>query len=185
MTKWLKSELKRANKEKKRCKKLYLDWKDDEFNCGPNKFIFGVISDDNKVLPNAPQTSIPSFQTLNCMQVYYNRDTEKYLLDIDLYNLESDDPIQYVNKLLKEFKDFVSNEYNIHINNLIEDNLFEYIGDMSNYWVSSDLATLYFRFYIFAQGYKQLCRTKKQQDKAFSKFCDELEKIGGNDSNDN
>lgn len=64
MTSWLIDNLDYSNKEKKRCKKLYKDWVDDEFNCGPNKFIFGVMNEGNKYL-NAPQNKIVSFYTLN------------------------------------------------------------------------------------------------------------------------
>ena len=44
LNKITKKELIKAEKEKKRCQRLYLDWKDDEYNCGPLKFIWGVIS---------------------------------------------------------------------------------------------------------------------------------------------
>ena len=163
MASWTKTELKRANKEKKRCKKMYKDWVDNEFNCGPNKFIFGVISDDNKYMLEASQTGIASFQTLNNLQIYYNRDTQKYLLDIDCYGCDMDVGINsYLSNLLKQVKDFIeTHENSLKINYLIEDSIFPYLEDMSNYWQADDLVTLYGKLYIFVNGYKQLCRNKK------------------------
>ena len=156
MTKWLKTEFRRANKEKKRCKKLYSDWKDDEFNCGANKFIFGVVNE------NCSQQSEASFHTLNDLVVYYNRDTEKYLLDIEPIVENS---IEYLSNLLKKFRNFVCETYNIQNLNIgINPSLYTYLYDMSNYWSSDNLVDLYFRFYIFVQGYKQLCKIKKQSD---------------------
>lgn len=162
MQSWVKKELRRANKEKKRCKKLYEDWVDDEFNCGPNKFIFGVISPDNKYMLEAPQKGIANFYTLNNLQIYYNRDTQKYLLDIDCYGYDIDvGVIPYLTDLLKKFKNFIETHNNIiNLNHLIDENIFQYLGDMSNYWQANDLITLYYKFYIFVIGYKQMCRNK-------------------------
>ena len=163
MASWTSKELKKANKEKKRCKKMYKDWVDNEFNCGPNKFIFGIISDDNKNISHAPQDGTPSFYTLNDLQIYYNRDTEKYILDIDSYGYGVKIGVTpYLTELLKQFREFVETQENgLKINYLIDDNIFEYLGDMSNYWQADNLITLYSKFYIFVYGYKQLCRNKK------------------------
>lgn len=166
MSTWLNLELKRSKKEKKRCKKLYSDWKDDEFNCGANKFIFGILSKDNKVLADAPQTGVPSFQTLNCMQVYYNRDTQKYLLDIDLYNTENKNAYKYLSMILTKLRDFICEECKvININNLIDIDLFTYLEDMSNYWSASTLPILYFKLFMFTQGYNQLCKNNEKNQR--------------------
>ena len=167
MANWANKELKRANKEKKRCKKLYEDWVDNEFNCGPNKFIFGIISKDNSyVLRNPQNISIPSFSTLNDLQIYYNRDTKKYLLDVDCYGYSDDTGVViYLKNLLKQLKDFVEIQYNgIKIKYLIDDYIFPYLEDMSNYWQADDLITLYSKFYIFVNGYKQLSKNKKMME---------------------
>lgn len=159
---WLKKELKRANKENKRCKKLYSDWKNDEFNCGANKFIFGVISDVSKYL-DAVGNSEPSFQTLNDLQVYYNRDNKKYFLDIEV-GFNGTDDITYLNNLLNKFKSFISLEYNINkVTTLLDTNLYKYMQDLQDdYWSAHDLITLYGKFNIFVNGYKKLCADKKR-----------------------
>ena len=163
MKDWFKKELKRANKEKKRCKKLYSDWIDNEFNCGPNKFIFAITSDANNLL-ETKDIEI-SFNTLNDLTVYYNRDTKKYLLDVEVgYNSSNETEIQYLDRLLKEFKNFIQSNYNLKLNYLLETSLFTFLDDMSNYWSADDLITLYCKFYIFVQGYKQNLRNKKYLD---------------------
>lgn len=163
MANWTRSELKRANKEKKRCKKLYEDWVDNEFNCGPNKFIFGVISDANNILET--KNYEVSFNTLNDLQVYYNRNTKKYLLDVEVgYNDSKEDDVDYLDRLLKEFKTFIQSQYDLKLQYLLETSLFAFLGDMSNYWSADDLITLYCKFYIFVQGYKQNLRNKKYLD---------------------
>ena len=163
MASWTKRELKRANKEKKRCKRLYADWVDNEFNCGPNKFIFGVISDANSILET--KNYEVSFNTLNDLQVYYNRDAKKYLLDIEVgYNKSCETEIQYLDRLLKEFKNFIQSHYSLKLSYLLETSLFTFLDDISNYWSADDLITLYCKFYIFVQGYKQNLRNKKYLD---------------------
>lgn len=159
MTSWLIDNLDYSNKEKKRCKKLYKDWVDDEFNCGPNKFIFGIMNEGNKYL-NAPQNKIVSFYTLNDLQIYYNRDTQKYILDIELFTRDNESWEEYLSRLLLEFKNFI----NLYDKN-IDIDLFNYLSDIDNYWVADSLQLLYNKFYIFVMGYKQLCRNKKQLDK--------------------
>ena len=157
MRNWVKAELKHAKQERKRCQKIYSDWRDDEFNCGANKFIFGILSDDNKILSEAPQTGIPSFQTLNALQVYYNRDSKKYLLDIDPYALDmTENSVGYLNSLLEKLKAFVDSKYVNDLHGFIEDDLCRYLDDMSNYWSDEHLNTLYFKFYAFVKGYEQL-----------------------------
>lgn len=74
MGSWTEEQLKIAADQRKRCQKLYPDWKDDEFNCAENKFIWGISY-------NPEHT--PSFSTLNYIQVYYNRKFKIYYLDLD------------------------------------------------------------------------------------------------------
>ena len=164
MTSWSRKELKKAKKEKKRCKKMYSDWRDDEFNCGPNKFIFGVVSDTNKYL-KTPQDGCASFQTLNDLTIYYNRDMHKYVLDIDVYACCDELCDTYLTTLLNKFKDFVETLTESKINHLINDNIFTYLEDMSGYWTSDTIHTLYFKFYMFVIGYKQLIKIKNNLTK--------------------
>lgn len=163
MASWTKKEMKRANKERKRCKKMYPDWVDNEFNCGANKFIFGVISDSNNYLES--KNNDVSFNTLNDLTIYYNRDSKKYLLDIEVgYNEPKEGDITYLDRLLKEFKNFVQAQYSLKLPYILETSLFVFLEDTSNYWSADDLITLYCKFYIFVQGYKQNFKNKKYLD---------------------
>ena len=74
MGSWTEEQLKIAADQRKRCQKLYPDWKDDEFNCADNKFIWGISYN--------PECT-PSFSTLNYIQIYYNRKFKIYYLDLD------------------------------------------------------------------------------------------------------
>ena len=56
----------------------YPDWKDDEFNCLDNKFIWGVKAKSDQ------SGKDPSFVTLNDLQIYYNRKSKIYFLDLDI-----------------------------------------------------------------------------------------------------
>lgn len=145
----LRKELKMAKKEKRRCKKLYADWKDDEFNCGPLKFIFGVKSKDDLSDNNV------STHTLNDLDIFYNRDTKKYLLNIEtIYEWsDSNSKVNYLSLLLENFKVF-----------LLENNLFDfnfdpyilYIYNDGNLFISDNLTELYYKFKIFVVGYTNL-----------------------------
>ena len=69
-----KRDIKHALQEKKRCKKQYPDWEDNEYNCGPLKYIWGVQSDGQDAT---------NFYQLTDLDIYYNRDTHKYMLGIE------------------------------------------------------------------------------------------------------
>ena len=62
-----KKELKYIKKRNKILAKKFPDWKDDEFNCDSNKFIFGIKR-------NNEFEEQPSFYTDNIFEVYYNRE---------------------------------------------------------------------------------------------------------------
>jgi len=71
----IKKMFKTLKKEKERCRKVYIDWEDDCFNSLDCKFIWGI--------PEKETEKEPSFCSLNKAQVYYNRKTKRYYLDID------------------------------------------------------------------------------------------------------
>ena len=79
---FLKKEFKRYKREKKKCKKLYPDWKDDEKNCLHSFFVWGLSPNFSSVNTN--------FNTLNILQIYYDRQIQKYCLVFD---------INYLNKI--------------------------------------------------------------------------------------
>lgn len=148
MQKWSKTELKLANKEKIRCKKTYEDWVDDEFNCGCLKFIFGVT--DNPLIEHKA-----NFTTLNNLQIYYNRDTKKYLLDLECCDLHK---ISYLHNLLNEFQSFMQNEENINVCNFefLDTSMSKFINNNMSYWIADSLEELYYKFFVFVNGYSYL-----------------------------
>lgn len=148
-----KQEIKQSRREKRRCKKTYPDWKDDEFNCGPLKFIWGVISPDDTT------ATTPSFNSMNDIEVYYNRDTQKYLLCVETYYLfqTPEEEIEYLEKLQKLFGEYLKNN-KIKVNKKNYD-LFSYRdGEL---FIANSIDALYFSFKIFVHGYKDLKRSRK------------------------
>ena len=78
--KQLKRWAKEAKKFNKYCKKTFPDWKDDDYNCGDCRFVWGVTSDG---------TPAESFVTLNIAELFYSRIDKRYwlVIDDDLLNL--------------------------------------------------------------------------------------------------
>ena len=138
--KFIKTEIKKSNKEKRRCKKLYPDWKDDQYNCGPLKFVWGVNS-DGQVTDN--------FYELNDIQIVFNRDTNKYMLDIDttISKDNNTDIVKHIEKLLNMFTKYTADK----LENIDPLNL-------SLYWngelfQADSITELYYKFKLFVKGY--------------------------------
>jgi hypothetical protein len=76
--KLIKKEMKRAGislrQEEARCRELYPDWRNDEYNLLDYKFIWGYTKDS---------TTTPSFYTWDDAYVYYNRADKRYYMHID------------------------------------------------------------------------------------------------------
>ena len=104
LSKQTRDELRLAKKEQKRCEKVYPDWKNDEYNCGPLKYIWGIQSSDD-----LSKSTNANFNTLNDLDIYYNRDTKKYLIGLEtIYLFETvADRINYINRLLDTFRDYM------------------------------------------------------------------------------
>lgn len=145
LDKSIKKELKLMQKENKRCAKLYPDWKNDEFNMGHNKFIWGY---------NLPSNIPASFHTWNEAEIIYNRLTDTYKLNIDIV-LEGStydkvigrmelDRLMEINEQFRIF--LINNELDTHYN------LFP-ITDLA--LEAPTLEELYTRFCILLDGYKQ------------------------------
>ena len=149
MNKKLKKELKLAKKENKKCKKLYSDWEDNEFNCGPLKFIWGVVSHDDL------HSSTPSFYSMNDIDICYNRDTHKFLLGIEtIYQFNSfEDKSNYLKFLLTSFESYLKEN---HIFNINYDPHLLYIYNNGEMFIGDNLTELYYKFKIFVGGYVQL-----------------------------
>lgn len=144
LDKSIKKELKLMQKENKRYAKLYSDWKDDEFNMGHNKFIWGYNS-----LSNVPA----SFCTWNEAEIIYNRLANTYKLNIDIILGSTYDKVigkmelEHLEEIKERFRIFlINNELDTHYN------LFP-ITDLA--LEASTLEELYTRFCILLDGYKQ------------------------------
>ena len=123
----------------------YPDWKNDEYNCGPNLYIWGIPTDGSEKA---------SFVTLNDMDIYYNRESQKYFLDIETIH-----QLGYVGTCthLEQMKCKLYNY--LKENNKLDFNYPVY--DLESYrtgaaFEASNLTELYFKYYIFTEGYKAL-----------------------------
>ena len=149
LNKETKEDLRRSKKEKKRCQKLYADWKDDEYNCGPLKYIWGIKSHDDLSANKA------NFYTLNDLDIYFNRDNRLYMLGLEtIYSFETvADRINYLNRLLDTFKDYMGS------NSLFDSNydpFFLYLYNYGKMIEAESLTELYYKFKIFVTGYSNL-----------------------------
>jgi hypothetical protein len=153
MDKILKKELIHSKKERKRCKKMYPDWKDDEYNCGPLKFIWGIVSEDNLGAPN------PSFYSLNDLDIYYNRDTRKFLLSIEtIYRFDTaEEEIAYLEKLQAKFTEYIKGQKIVF--RKANFSLLPYAN--GELFSADSIEQLYFNFKLFVHGYKDLKRSRK------------------------
>lgn len=94
-------------KEKKTIKKYqkkYPDYVNDEYNCGPLKFIWGVKSWDDMSASDEP-----NMYTMNDLDLCYDRDTHQYLLSIETVYLFKDinAECEYYLKLLHMFTEYM------------------------------------------------------------------------------
>lgn len=143
-SKLFKIEMKKSKREKSRCKKLYPDWKDDEYNCGPLKYVWGVKTNKD---------SATNFNELTYMDIYYNRDTRKYLLSLDTTyeEMTTEQTIQHLNMLCSKFQEYSRENFDVSINPF---KLSYYAsGDI---FQDSSLTELYYKFKIFVKGFENL-----------------------------
>ena len=142
----LKKELKKCKKEKIRCAKQYDDWKDDDYNCGPLKFIWGL---------NTNSVEEPNFRTLNVAYIYYNRDNGLYFLDLDGELNEFNRPKDDLLKLNTYFTEWVQAD-----EKLFEEaqnfNVKENLGSIQNLYkdmlTGKSIAELYYKFKLVLKG---------------------------------
>ena len=126
-------------------KKKYPDWEDNEYNRGAVKFVWGVKSVDSASCMHA------SFYTYNCIAIYYDRKTKKYILDIAPSPNFLDDycyDVKYLTKLLDYFTVFMT------MNNYDTDYHFDNFGLEPEIFAEADsIMELYTMFRIFVEGY--------------------------------
>ncbi len=130
---WAEEQLRVAAKQRKRCQELYPDWKDDEFNCADNKFVWGISHNPEQV---------PSFSTLNFIQVYYNRQYKIYYLELD-----PEIDCNNLKKVASRFEAYVVLE-GLNGNKKLS---IEEVG--LDLFSAASLEDLLFKFKIFVRGY--------------------------------
>ena len=141
-------ELKRAGKdykrEKARCKKMYPDWEDNEFNMLDYRFIWAYT-------PDANLTS--SFYTWDDALVYFNRATKKYHMTIDtgFYGLNYDADLartesDRLSQIDEAFRDFL-----IEKGLPMRADIFPFEDPALE---ADTLSELYVKFRIMIEGYK-------------------------------
>jgi hypothetical protein len=128
-------------------KKEYRDYRDDQFNCGPKKFIWGVKSPDDQ-LPDEK----PSFITLNELELIFDRRTRTYELWVDTPNRISNgnEEIRYLSDLLHKFCNYIT----YHNRPRAEDERF-YFSDrgLNLDFKGPSVINIYQQFYIYVFGY--------------------------------
>ncbi len=143
------ADRKNYSRDKKRCKKIYPDWQDDEFNLLDHKFIWGIDLDH----PEQPT----SFHSWNDAYVYFNRKDKFYYMEVDttlfIAHYADEDSQAVVrtelDRLLK-----IDEAFRIF---LIENNL-RMCAENLPFWSldlkAETLTELYTRFRILLEGYK-------------------------------
>lgn len=144
MDRVLRKELRQAEKEKKRCKKQYPDWEDNEYNCGPLKYVWGVQSNSQDAT---------NFYQLTDLDIYYNRDTTKYILGLEtLYVFETNQArLDYLDNLLFRFYNYLRDQFDSTVDPF---HLYQY--NNGNLFEADSLTELYYKFKIFVKGYQLL-----------------------------
>ena len=133
MNKLTKRELKFWKKYNKKLAKKYPDFKEDEYNVGVNKFIYGINRDYT--------SENTSFDTPNLLDIYYNREDKKYYCTVDAFEININD-IQKIKELLKK-------EFEIEENLLFNEN---YFSMLDNGVTSENLLSLVYKVYIILNG---------------------------------
>ena len=133
MNKSTKKELKFWKRYNKKLAKKYPDFKEDEFNIGVNKFIYGI---------NRNYTSEgTSFDTPNLLDIYYNREDKKYYCNVDFYKLNIND--------IKKIRDVLKKEFEIEAYSLFNE---EYFSIFYNGIGSKSLLGIVYKIYIILNG---------------------------------
>ena len=133
MNKLTKKELKFWKKYNKKLAKKYPDFKEDEYNIGVNKFIYGINRDFT--------SENTSFDTPNLLDIYYNREDKKYYCNIDSYGISVYD-VEKIKALLKK-------EFEIEESLLFNEN---YLLILNNGVASENFIDLVYKIYIILNG---------------------------------
>ncbi len=134
----------RYNKSVKKYKKKWPDYVDDEYNCGPYKFIWGVKSQDCFIAGDA------NIYTMNDIDIDFNRLTGQYELGVEtIYWFKSKQAeYEYYKELLDKFTQYMN------------DNSLDTTQNYNPIFLNSEInfradtiEELYIQFKIFVIGY--------------------------------
>lgn len=132
--------------ESQKCKRLYLDYEDNAYNCGSLKFIWGITSHDELTSETA------NLYTMNDIDITYDRKTKEYILGVETaYMFEGNrkqGECEYLKRLLELFT------------KLMDDNDYSKEFDMCLFMIEPSISMsaetieeLYVKFKIYADGY--------------------------------
>ena len=133
--------------ETKRLTKKYPDYKDDEYNCGSLKFIWGVKSWDDLTGKDA------NMYTMNDIYITYDRETKLYSLGIETIYMfkDANAKCEYLRNLLNAFTAFMDS------NNLSKDFQIGLFFSQPIIRIEADsLEELYANFKMYVEGYCKL-----------------------------
>ena len=127
-------------------KHKYIDWEDNEYNCGDIKFIWGIKSYD--CLVSGPA----NIYTMNDIDITYSRKTGLYSLGLEtayLFEEGKVGEVKYLDNLLNEFTKFMNeNGYNTN-----EPYTFFLCSPIVERFAKT-IPELYTQFRIFVEGYR-------------------------------
>ena len=135
----------------KKYSKKYTDYKDDEYNMGALKFIWGIKSSDDLSSNEA------SFCTLNDLDICFDRDKKQYFLEVETIYMFDDtfSECAYYANLLNAFTDYMK-ENNLDINK----NYNTFMSGLEISFSASSIEELYSKFKIVVTGFCSVCEER-------------------------
>lgn len=134
---------------RRKYKKLYPDWEDNEYNLGEFKFIWGIRSGD--ALDSFEGTN---FYTMNDLDLYYDRKREVYMLDIEcayIFN-NAEAEVKYLQELRERLKEYLFNQ-GVWVD--YKPRLYvAYLGAKKSFCEAATLEELYWQFDTFVKGFE-------------------------------
>lgn len=134
---------------RRKYKKLYPDWEDNEYNISEFKFIWGLRSGDD--LSSFKDTN---FYTMNDLDLYYDRKREVYILDIECsYIFDSTEAeVKYLRGLRESLKEYLLSQ-GVEFN--FKPRLWNaYLGAKKAFCEADTLEELYWQFNTFVKGFE-------------------------------
>lgn len=134
----------------KKMKRLYPDYKDDEYNCGELKHIWGLRSVENF------EDKSRGVYDCSDIDISYDRKTKKYMLGIEtayvFQNIQSE--CDYLKDCLNAFSRYMDE------NNLSKDNRrVLFFGQPCTNLTTDSIEELYTEFRIFVEGFCKVNET--------------------------